>query len=104
MTATATSSGSVSGGFAPGLPRRLRAVLWSLVAVTRWLAHRREVARMLQMDDRALKDIGLVRSDVQGALAGPFPHDPTHVLRRRSDENRLRQRSREASARRLSRG
>ncbi len=44
------------------------------------LKSRREVARLNDLDDRALKDIGLVRSDVQAALAEPLFCDPSHHL------------------------
>ncbi|KAB0264531.1 DUF1127 domain-containing protein [Microvirga brassicacearum] len=41
---------------------------------TRW-RHRREVRRLAEFDDRMLKDIGLTRSEVEGALAEPFFRD-----------------------------
>jgi uncharacterized protein YjiS (DUF1127 family) len=44
------------------------------------LKNRREVARLSDLDDRALKDIGLIRSDVQAALAVPLFSDPSHHL------------------------
>jgi uncharacterized protein YjiS (DUF1127 family) len=44
------------------------------------LKNRREIAQLSNLDDRALKDIGLVRSDVQAALAGPLFSDPSHHL------------------------
>ncbi len=36
------------------------------------LRNRREVMRLTDLDDRALKDIGLLRADVEGALLEPF--------------------------------
>ena len=36
------------------------------------LGHRREVRHLAELDDRMLKDIGLLRSDVDGALAEPL--------------------------------
>ncbi len=44
------------------------------------LKSRREVARLNDLDDRALKDIGLLRSDVHSALAESFFSDPSHHL------------------------
>jgi uncharacterized protein YjiS (DUF1127 family) len=44
------------------------------------LKHRREVLRLADLDDRALKDIGLMRSDVEFALAERFFRDPSRVL------------------------
>jgi uncharacterized protein YjiS (DUF1127 family) len=44
------------------------------------LKNRREVARLNDLDDRALKDIGLVRSDVHAALAEPLFSDPSYHL------------------------
>ncbi|GJD62459.1 DUF1127 domain-containing protein [Methylobacterium frigidaeris] len=42
--------------------------------------HRRAAYRLAELDDRALKDIGLTRSDVLGVLDLPFRHDPTVPL------------------------
>lgn len=64
------------------------AVLW------RAWKHRREVNDLLRLDDRMLKDIGLVRTDILGALEEPIGADPSVGLRLRSVENRLRQRDR----------
>ena len=44
------------------------------------LRDRREVKRLTELDDRALHDIGLTRSDIKGALAEPLLHDPSQVL------------------------
>ena len=41
------------------------------------LKNRRQVASLAGMDDRALKDIGLMRSDVRAALSSPFFVDPS---------------------------
>lgn len=46
----------------------------------RAIAHRGEVRRLAELDDRALRDIGLVRSDVASALAEPLFRDPSTVL------------------------
>lgn len=44
------------------------------------LRNRHEVAMLTDLDDRALKDIGLMRTDVQAALAGPLHRDPSSHL------------------------
>ncbi|WP_291644930.1 DUF1127 domain-containing protein [Bosea sp. (in: a-proteobacteria)] len=46
--------------------------------------HRREVMQLGELDERGLKDIGLVRSDVEGALATSWLRDPSVVLSARS--------------------
>lgn len=50
------------------------------------VAHRREMHLLSEMDERSLKDIGLVRSDVSGALATSWLRDPTAVLAARACE------------------
>jgi uncharacterized protein YjiS (DUF1127 family) len=47
----------------------------------RTLRNRREVLALSGLDDRALKDIGLTRTDVHGALAAPIHQDPSAILR-----------------------
>ena len=42
--------------------------------VTRW-RHRREIRNLAEFDDRMLSDLGLTRSEVEGALAEPFFRD-----------------------------
>jgi Domain of unknown function (DUF1127) len=44
------------------------------------LKNRRQVDALNDLDDRALKDIGLMRSDVRDALSGPFYRDPSVQL------------------------
>ncbi|HEX2137374.1 MAG TPA: DUF1127 domain-containing protein [Microvirga sp.] len=44
------------------------------------LRDRREVKRLTELDDRALHDIGLTRSDVDGALSSPLLRSPSLVL------------------------
>ncbi|MGO4573472.1 DUF1127 domain-containing protein [Microvirga sp. 2TAF3] len=74
MTRSATHVMSLSG--ATLLGPMFRAV----VNLARALQHRREVMRLTEFDDRMLKDIGLVRSDVEGALAGSLLDNPSLVL------------------------
>ena len=55
-----------------------------IVALVKALIHRREVLRLGELDERGLKDIGLVRSDLDGALAVSWLSDPSAVLAERS--------------------
>lgn len=57
------------------------------------LQNRNAVQRLTELDDRALKDIGLVRSDVAGALAEPLHVDPSQILRLRRGERERRLRA-----------
>lgn len=47
--------------------------------------HRRDVARLTELSAHELKDIGLVRADVIGALEGNWLDDPSRALTARSD-------------------
>jgi uncharacterized protein YjiS (DUF1127 family) len=69
--------------------RASRTVLRALVGLVRALRDRQEVKRLIELDDRALKDIGLSRSEVDGALAEPLFRNPSAVLVR-SVERRSR--------------
>ena len=72
------------------LTRLAGAAVRGMRALARALAHRQDVKRLAELDDRALKDIGLVRGDVAGALAEPFHKDPSTVLMVRRVERRAR--------------
>jgi uncharacterized protein YjiS (DUF1127 family) len=52
----------------------------SLISLVKALRDRREVKNLAEFDDRMLKDIGLLRSDVDSALAQPFLRNPSWVL------------------------
>jgi uncharacterized protein YjiS (DUF1127 family) len=52
------------------------------------LANRRAVGRLSDLDDRQLKDIGLIRTDVAAALAEPLYEDPSCQLMRIAGERR----------------
>ena len=52
------------------------------------LRNRRQVMRLTDLDDRALKDIGLLRADVEGALLEPLHKDPSKLLSVRRPEPR----------------
>jgi uncharacterized protein YjiS (DUF1127 family) len=52
-------------------------VVRALKRVATSLKNRREVRLLGELDDRALKDIGLMRTDVQAALSSPLHLDPS---------------------------
>jgi hypothetical protein len=47
--------------------------------------HRREVMHLAELDERILKDIGLSRSDVDGALSEPLFRNPSLLLVRSTE-------------------
>jgi uncharacterized protein YjiS (DUF1127 family) len=57
-----------------------RATLHRLAQVWIALKNRRQVSRLADLDDRCLKDIGLMRSDIDAALGTPLHCDPSHHL------------------------
>jgi uncharacterized protein YjiS (DUF1127 family) len=75
-----------------GLLRAALGIVRQTGAVLKALRHRREVLRLADLDDRVLKDIGLLRSDVEGALLAPLHEDPSKVLSFRRVEHRDRPR------------
>jgi uncharacterized protein YjiS (DUF1127 family) len=82
---TGTALGSGLRGLASDL-------LLAGAALRRVWRHRREVRLLTELDDRTLKDIGLLRSDVEGALLEPLHKDPSRVLSVRREERRGRRR------------
>jgi uncharacterized protein YjiS (DUF1127 family) len=67
--------------------RALSGAFQNGAALARALRHRREIRALAELDDRTLKDIGLIRSDVSGALAEPFYRNPSVVLVRCVDRD-----------------
>lgn len=65
---------AISPGFLTSL---LIAAAKGVQRVQTAIANRRAAKALLDWDSRALKDIGLTRSDVRGALAEPLHADPT---------------------------
>lgn len=59
------------------------------------LVRRGEVRQLAELDDRLLKDMGITRSDVIGALDEPWHRDPTTLLMVRSIERRVASRCRQ---------
>lgn len=92
MSSIATSFPPPSSGRLVRLLRFAKGAACAVAAVVRAVKHRREVMHLLELDDRALKDIGLVRNDVAGVLDAPLTHDPSVILRLRSVERRARAR------------
>ncbi|PTM39039.1 DUF1127 domain-containing protein [Bosea sp. 124] len=80
MTFATKSLSSVSAG----ATRAAALTITPVVALVKALIHRREVLRLGELDERSLKDIGLVRSDLDGALAVSWLSDPSVVLAERS--------------------
>ena len=81
-----------------GLRGASLALLTQVKSFVRAVRHRRDVMRLADLDDRTLKDIGLVRSDVTGALDQPLGTDPSTILSVRRQEHRARPRLVLASA------
>ena len=81
MTIAAKSLSSVSAG----ATRVAVAGFGGIAQLVRALIHRREILRLAELDERGLKDIGLVHSDVAGALATTsWLDDPSTILAERS--------------------
>lgn len=84
MTRSATSAMNVPGlAFAVSMAR-------AVARLAQALKHRREIMHLAEFDDRMLKDIGLVRADIEGALAEPLVRNPSLVLVRCVDRRRSR--------------
>ena len=65
-----------------------RTLLTRIKAMVGALKNRRAVMTLLDMDDRMLRDIGLVRTDVTSALASPPLTDPSFRLAEFAGERR----------------
>ena len=81
FTAAAKSLPAVTAG----VVRIAGSAVTTIGGVVRALLHRREIMRLGELDERGLKDIGLVRSDIDGALATSWLTDPSKILAARSD-------------------
>lgn len=108
MSPVVTSPVATSSPFLPLSKRSSRiaraagSIVRAVVGFARAVAHRQDVKHMLELDDRALKDIGLVRGDVLGALEAPLGRDPSVLLRLRTVERRALRRPHAVPARRVS--
>lgn len=87
MTFATKSLSSVPAGLTRFVRRGAIQAAAGVKSLVKSLIHRREVMRLSELDERGLKDIGLVRSDVEGALAGSWLNDPSRVLAARSAAN-----------------
>ena len=54
----------------------------------RAVKNRRSIARLLEWDDRMLRDIGLTRGDVHSVMATPVSEDPSQRLGALAGERR----------------
>ena len=75
-----SSALSVSRATLSNLHRVTSAGLVRAGKLVRTLRNRHEVRKLAELDERSLKDIGLTRSDVQGALAASLLSDPSLFL------------------------
>jgi uncharacterized protein YjiS (DUF1127 family) len=74
----------------PAIVRAAHGAWRGVLAIYRALAHRSEVKHLLELNERELRDIGLSRNDVVGALSQPWARDPSTILMVRSVERRSR--------------
>ena len=76
------------------------AVFTWVVDTWRLASNRRSVAKLLEWDERMLRDIGLTRGDVCSVMALPNSQDPSYRLSELSGERRaaLRAEARERAA------
>lgn len=98
MSELMTPKGELSPASAPTLgsagARRAGRGLWDRVkAAARAFLNRRSVYRLAELDDRTLKDIGLLRTDVDSALSLPLYQDPTTLLAERAHHRRAQARA-----------
>ncbi len=81
-----------SHSHAPQIGERIQHVIVvsaaRVAAVWKAAKNRREVNRLLEWDDRMLRDIGLTQNDVRSALAGRAGDDPSSRLKVFSSERR----------------
>lgn len=71
LSMVSTTASQVAGEF-----------VFHIKTLAKVIANRRSVHKLHACDDRMLKDIGLVRSDVIAALDMPMNADPSSHLRR----------------------
>lgn len=76
MTFVAKSLSSVPAG----VVRIAAAGFNAVTSIPKALRNRREVLFLSELDDRCLKDMGILRSDIDGALASSWLRDPSSIL------------------------
>jgi uncharacterized protein YjiS (DUF1127 family) len=89
MTMSATFAPSAQG-FAATVSAHASRVAIGTMSAVRAYRNRLNAAGLASLDDRALADLGLTRSDVRDAFAEPLWRDPTSLLRGRVGERRRR--------------
>src|SRR3954451_2909700 len=92
MNTTASSFRHSVQTFGHALMQAIGRVISRTAAIAAAIRHRREVRQLCAWDDRMLKDIGMTRSDVMGALSEPLSRDPSAVLAARFGRRRGRAR------------
>jgi len=92
MNTTASSSRLSAQTFRDALVHAVARIMDRAAAPTVAVRPRREVRQLCAWDDAMLKDIGLTRSDVVGALSEPLSRDPSAVLAARFESRRGRAR------------
>ena len=70
-----------------------RALVAGAAAMWRSVSNRRAVGRLLDLDERMLRDIGLTSGDVRSAMATPLRDDPSLRLRVLAVERRAAHRA-----------
>lgn len=85
---TYTPSAHPAQGFGASALKVAGWIVRRVLMLVRLVAHRREVRQLLELDERQLRDIGLLRNDVLGAMASPLGTDPSYILLVRSVERR----------------
>jgi len=68
----------------PSLASRAAGVVGVLTSVWRLYRNRSQIARLHDLDDRQLLDMGLKRKDLNEALTSPFFDNPASYLTRAS--------------------
>ena len=90
MSAITSFAKSFPSNPAPSKVSAIAAVVTvAIKRLARAYRNRAEAAALARFDDRMLADMGLSRSDVRDAFAGPVWEDPTSLLRARALERRL---------------
>jgi uncharacterized protein YjiS (DUF1127 family) len=89
MSAITTFAKSSAAPSSHGLLAVAAALTTSIKRLARAYRNRADAAALARFDDRMLADMGLSRSDVRDAFAGPVWEDPTRLLRARALERRL---------------
>jgi uncharacterized protein YjiS (DUF1127 family) len=77
-----------SNGLASVTATLVSQVVDAAMAVVRAYRHRLDATALAGVDDQALADIGLTRSDLRDAFAEPLWRDPTSLLHDRAGERR----------------